>query len=118
MESPLTFIQKAFLGTDLSNDDLQTIFGLYALVINKDLLEALVAFKGKDEKFLHDLSVFFNQQISSLPEHQIKLLQETINARKNQILTEIILSTIDTFPAETKNKVLINLHELSGHKDT
>ena len=107
-------LDKTLQGIDITEEEKNTLLGMYTLYYYKYLLEMLLVFNSSDKEFQQRLVNFLDNEIKSLPQDQQQSFQTKVKEDVNVIFSDVIGTFRDNLPENLKQIVDKNIENLSN----
>ena len=106
-------LDKTLQGIDITEEEKNTLLGMYTLYYYKYLLEMLLVFNSSDKEFQQRLVNFLDNEIKSLPQDQQQSFQTKVKEDVNVIFSDVVGTFRDNLPENLKQIVDKNIENLS-----
>lgn len=83
-------LDKTLTGIDITEEEKNTLLGMYMIFYYKYLLEILLVFKSKDNGFQQRIVNFLDSEIKSLHKDQLQTFEERMTEDVNVIFSDVL----------------------------
>lgn len=111
-------LDKTLGGIDITEEEKNSLLGIYMIYYYKYLLEMLLTFKSSEKEFQDRLVNFLDNEIKSLPQDQQETFQAKIKEDVHVIFSDVVGAFRDNLPENLQEIVDKNINNLPSAKNS